>query len=133
MDEVWLRAALIVFGSTMGSTGLWAWLRSRDSRRAATTRLMMGMAYETITSHGLAYIDRGWITKDEFEELRKYFFEPYIALGGNGTAQKIMEEVSRLPFRSQNRLTGITRNRGNEEWVRNVRVVTREEADTPSG
>lgn len=131
--DVWLRAAVIVFGSTMGSTGLWAWVRSRDTRRGATTRLMMGMAYDTITTLGMAYIDRGWITKDEYEELRKYFFEPYKALGGNGVAERIMDEVSRLPFKSHNRYSGIFRNRDTEGWNTNVHVVAREEQDAPSG
>lgn len=134
MDEVWIRLILTIFGSAMGSTGLWAFIRSRDTNRKATNQLMMGMAYETITSHGLAYIERGWISKDEYQELRRYFFEPYKALGGNGTAEHIMAEVSRLPFSSQNsRLSGISRNRDTEGWSRNVRVVTREEADTPFG
>lgn len=133
MDEVWIRVFMIIFGSTMGSTGMWSFLRSRDTKRAATTRLMMGMARETITTHGMAYIERGYITKEEFDELDKYFYKPYMALGGNGTAERIMSEVSRLPFSSRSRLSGISRNRDTEGWNTNVRVVSREEADTPSG
>jgi hypothetical protein len=94
---------------------------------------MMGMARETITTHGMAYIERGYVTKEEFDELDKYFFKPYKSLGGNGTAERIMAEVSRLPFSSHSRYAEISRNRDTEGWSRNVRVVTREEADTPSG
>lgn len=133
MDEVWVRVVMIIFGSTMGSTGMWSFLRSRDTKRAATTRLMMGMARETITSHGLAYIERGYITKEEFDELDKYFYRPYMALGGNGTAERIMGEVGRLPFRSHSRYAEISRNRDTDGWSSNVRVVSREEADAPSG
>jgi len=133
MDEVWIRVITIIAGSVFGSTGMWTFLRSRDTRRAATTRLMMGMARETITSHGLAYIERGYITKEEFDELDKYFYKPYAALGGNGTAQRIMDEVGRLPFSSRSRLTEISRNRDQDGWSTNVRVVSRQEADAPSG
>jgi hypothetical protein len=133
MDEVWIRVLLTILGSAIGSTGMWSFFRNRDVKREATTRLMMGMARETITSHGLAYIERGYITKEEFDELDKYFYKPYMALGGNGTAERIMSEVSRLPFSSRSRLSGISRNRDNEGWNTNVRVVSREEADTPSG
>jgi hypothetical protein len=94
---------------------------------------MMGMARETITSHGLVYIERGYITKEEYDELDKYFYKPYMALGGNGTAERIMSEVGRLPFSSRSRLTEISRNRDTDGWSSNVRVVSREEADTPSG
>jgi hypothetical protein len=133
MDEVWVRVFMIIFGSTMGSTGMWSFLRSRDTKRAATTRLMMGMARETITTHGKAYIERGYITVEEYDELDKYFYKPYTALGGNGTAERIMAEVSRLPFRSQTRYAEISRNSDTDGWSRNVRVVSREEADTASG
>jgi len=133
MDEVWVRVFMIIFGSTMGSTGMWSFLRSRDTKRAATTRLMMGMARETITSHGMAYIERGYITKEEYDELDKYFYKPYMALGGNGTAERIMREVGNLPFRSASRYAEISRNRDTDGWSSNVRVVSREEADTTSG
>lgn len=133
MDEVWIRVITIIAGSVFGSTGMWSFLRSRDTKREATTRLMMGMARETITTHGLAYIERGYITKEEFDELDKYFYKPYVALGGNGTAEKVMAEVSRLPFSSRSRLSGISRNRDSEGWSSNVRVVSRQEADAPSG
>ncbi|QEQ93892.1 hypothetical protein SEA_KARDASHIAN_27 [Streptomyces phage Kardashian] len=133
MDEVWVRVLMIIFGSTMGSTGMWSFLRNRDVKRAATTRIMMGMARETITSHGLAYIERGYITKEEYDELNEYLFKPYAALGGNGTAERIMAEVSQLPFRSHSRFAEISRNRDHEGWSRNVRVVSREEAEAPSG
>jgi hypothetical protein len=133
MDEVWIRVLTIIFGSTMGSTGMWAFIRSRDTKRAATTRLMMGMARETITSHGMAYIERGYITNEEYDELDKYFLKPYMALGGNGTAQRIMDEVSRLPLRSQSIYSEISRNRDTEGWSQNVRVVSREEADATPG
>jgi hypothetical protein len=124
MTEVWLRVILIIFGSTMGSTGFWVFLRSKDSRRNATTRLMMGLAYVQITTIGLQYIDRGSVTKDEYEDLDTYFYQPYVALGGNGTAKRIMQEVQRLPLRPHEFHTEIFRNR-EEGWVNNVRVVSR--------
>lgn len=133
MDEVWVRVITIIFGTVFGSTGMWSFLRSRDTKRAATTALMMGMARETITTHGLAYIERGYITNEEYNEIDKYFYKPYKALGGNGIAERIMSEVSRLPLRSNNIYVEMSRNRDPEGWSRNVRVITREEADAPSG
>jgi hypothetical protein len=131
--ETWLQLALTSLVTLGASSGFWAYLQHKDRAKSATTRLLMGMAYDTITTLGIAYIERGWVTKDEYEELRKYFFEPYRALGGNGVAERVMNEVSRLPFRSHSRYSEIFRNRENEGWVNNVRVITREEHDTPSG
>ena len=45
------------------------------------------------------YIKRGWLTRDEYENLHDYLFQPYLDMGGNGTAQKIMKEVDKLPLR----------------------------------
>ena len=42
--------------------------------------------------------ERGYITKDEYENLHDYLYEPYLAEGGNGTAKKVMSEVERLPL-----------------------------------
>lgn len=131
--EHWLQLALTSFVTLGASSGFWAYLQHRNQSQSATTRLMMGMAYDTITQLGIAYIERGYVTKDEYEELRKYFFEPYKALGGNGVAERIMNEVSKLPFRSHSRYSGIFRNRETEGWINNVRVVTREEQDTTAG
>lgn len=131
--ETWLQLALTSLVTLGASSGFWAYLQHKDRARSATTRLLMGMAYDTITTLGIAYIERGWVTKDEYEELRKYFFEPYKALGGNGVAERIMNEVSHLPFRSHSRYSEIFRNQGNEGTINHVRVVTRQEQDTPSG
>jgi hypothetical protein len=90
----------------------------------------MGIAYDKITSYGLAYLDRGWVTKDDYEELLKYYYEPYKALGGNGTAELIMQQVARLPFSHNSKYAGILPDQ--ERFINNVRVVSagtrREEA-----
>jgi hypothetical protein len=122
--DVWIRAFVIVLGSVLGSGGLWAYLQSRDSKRSATDRLMMGIAYEHITTYGIGYINRGYITKDEYEELMKYFYKPYKELGGNGVAERVMNEVNKLPFHAHDQYAGIFTNREQERFITNVRVVT---------
>lgn len=110
MTAVWFRAFLIIIGSVIGSGGFWTFLQFRSTRGNATTRLMMGMAYREITTLGLTYIQRGYITMDELEDFRKYFFEPYEALGGNGVAKRVMRQVESLPFRSHAEQPGIFTN-----------------------
>lgn len=130
MDQ-WLQLALSSFATLCASSGVWGYLQHKDRQKTAVAKLMMGMAYDRITTLGMAYIDRGWVTKDEYEELNKFFYAPYKALGGNGVAEHVMIQVGKLPFRHNSRYSEIL-NR-DEGWVNNVRVVTREEQDTSVG
>lgn len=93
--------------SVLASSGFWAFIQRKDSTKRATARLLMGLAYDKITTLGLSYIERGHITKDEFEELRRYLYEPYKELGGNGVADRIMAEVGNLPLLHQSRYSEI--------------------------
>ena len=40
----------------------------------------------------MSYIDQGYVTQDEYENLRVYLYEPYERMGGNGSAKRIMQE-----------------------------------------
>jgi hypothetical protein len=98
MSGVYFRDALIVLCSVLGSGGLWSFLQFKSSRGNAETRLLMGVGYDKITTLGLVYINRGSITKDEYEDFCKYYYEPYAALGGNGVAERVMHQVKLLPW-----------------------------------
>lgn len=119
--EVWIRAIVIILCSILGSGGFWKFLEVRSHKNSANSRLMMGIAYDKITTLGLHYIDRGWITKDELEEFQQYFVHPYLELGGNGIAERIWNEVKMLPFQTHAQYSEIFRN---ERYVPNVPVVT---------
>lgn len=109
MIAPWISAALGSGTTVLASTGFWTYVLRRDSKKSATTRLLMGLGYSEIVKVGFTYIDRGWVTKDEYEDFRKYFYEPYVALGGNGVAERIMREVSSLPFQTQSKYSKIVR------------------------
>lgn len=89
--------------SVVASSGFWAWLQSRNKTKTATDRLLLGLAYDKIVSLGMSYIDRGWISRDEYEDFQNYLYIPYKESGGNGVAERIMHDVSLLPLRSPDR------------------------------
>jgi hypothetical protein len=70
-----------------------------NDQRANLIALLMGLAQNRIVCQGMEYIDRGWVTVDEYQDLVKYLWGPYSTLGGNGTAERVMRAVERLPFR----------------------------------
>ena len=83
----------------MASSGLWAYLTKRAERKDVKTEMLIGLAHDRILYLGMAYIERGYITQDEYENLYEYLYKPYEKLGGNGSTKRIMTEVDRLPIK----------------------------------
>ena len=83
--------------AVFGSTGFWSWVQSRGKKKSAEARLLLGIAYSEIIRRSEHYIHQGYIAVDEYNELNRYLYEPYRDLGGDGTAQKLMDEVRKLP------------------------------------
>ena len=87
----------------IASTGLWQFLifilQNRKTNQSAQSRMLLGLAHDRICFLGEEFIKRGSITRDEYENLVVYLFEPYEKLGGNGTAKRIIEEVKKLPIK----------------------------------
>jgi hypothetical protein len=107
--QAWLPMAITAVVTILASSGFWAWVQSGDKTRTATSKLLMGLAYDKLVTLGLQHIERGSITKDELEAFRVDLYEPYKALGGNGIAEKIAEDVLRLPLVNHNRYSQIDR------------------------
>lgn len=91
--------AVTVAVAVLGSTGLWNFITARREKTDAKAKLLVGLAHDRIIYLGMKYVARGYITQDEYENLNDYLYKPYEAAGGNGSAQRVMEEVRRLPLR----------------------------------
>lgn len=93
--------------AVFASGGFWAflqtWLVNRSKSKTSEQKLLLGIAFRQIIETCELYIERGFIAPDEYKELNHYLFEPYQALGGNGTAQRMIKEVEKLPVRKENK------------------------------
>lgn len=96
----WLQLVVTVFCSVLASSGLWAYMMKRAERKDLKTEMLIGLAHDRILYLGVRYIERGWITKDEYENLHDYLYTPYQKIGGNGSAARVMSEVDRLPIKA---------------------------------
>lgn len=85
--------------SILGSSGLWAFITKKLESKDVKTKLLLGLAHDRIMQSGTYYIERGYITNDEYENLYDYLYTPYKEMGGNGSAKRLMEQVERLPVR----------------------------------
>ena len=97
MDN-WSLVLVTSICSIIASSGFWAFLLNRSEKKDLKTRMLVGLGHDRIVYLGLNYIERGWITQDEHENLHDYLYVPYAALGGNGSAKRIMEEANKLPI-----------------------------------
>lgn len=94
--EQWVGYVVAIVTTILASSGFWAWIQSRNSKKDWQTKLLVGLAHDRIVYLGMGYIEKGEITQDEYENLHDYLYVPYEKLGGNGTAKKVMDEVSKL-------------------------------------
>lgn len=94
----WTQIIIAVFSSVLASSGLWTYIMKRAEKKDVKNDMLLGLAHDRIIHLGLVYIDRGYITQDEYENFYEYLYKPYAKMGGNGSGKRIMEEVNKLPI-----------------------------------
>lgn len=115
-----IDALLTLLAAVLASGGLWMYATERlkisNSKReeahiakislsqqsriseGLVIKLLLGIAHDRISWLGMSYIKKGWITKEEYENLHDYLFLPYREMGGNGSIARIMAEIEKLPI-----------------------------------
>lgn len=97
--EPWVQMAITIICSVIASSGFWAWISQRTQRKDVKTEMLIGLGHDRIVYLGSLYIEQGYITIDEYENLYEYLYKPYAKMGGNGSAERIMDEVNKLQIR----------------------------------
>lgn len=101
--ELWVQIVITVFSSVLASSGLWALVMKKMEGKDAKSQMLIGLGHDRIIYQGLKYIERyakegEGISQDEYENLYEYLYKPYHDLGGNGSAERVMEEVKKIPI-----------------------------------
>lgn len=99
--NIWIQIIVPVIVAVLASSGLWAFLLKHSDRKDAQSEMLMGLAHDRILYLGNSYLGRSpaYIRMDEYDNLKNYLYEPYTKLNGNGTAERIMNEVEKLPIK----------------------------------
>ena len=97
----WIELVVSVICAVLASSGMWTFMQKRADKKDARTQMIVGLGHDRIMFLGIHYIERGYITRDEYENLYEYLYKPYEKLGGNGSAKRIMAEVDKLPIRKE--------------------------------
>ena len=82
--------------AVLASSGFWALLQKLSDKKDLKSKVLIGLAHDRIIYLVMSYIKRGYITKDEYENLHDYLYLPYKEMGGNGSAERVMQEVNKL-------------------------------------
>ena len=98
--EPWMQYVLTIVTSVLASSGFWAYFQTKREKKDSKTELLIGLAHNEIMNLGMKYIERGYITQDEYENFHEYLYVPYEKAGGNGSAKRVMQEVNKLPIHS---------------------------------
>lgn len=96
MIQTILEVLGAVVTALLASGGYWSYKMSKNNHKTAESKMLMGLAHDRIVELGMKYIERGTITRDEYENLYDYLYLPYKELGGNGSAERVMDVVKQL-------------------------------------
>lgn len=100
MNEL-IIAVIGLIAAVFASQGFWSWMSEKKRKKSSESKLLMGIAYSKIIDQCERHIKAGDITAKEFHELEHYLYEPYRAMGGNGTVQTLFERVKCLPIKPE--------------------------------
>lgn len=112
VQRYWLE---VIFGGIVSSLSLavrhiWAKLQAEQKARqakeeqetaeqAALKEAVLALLHDRLYSLSRFYIDRGWITIQDLDNL-EYLYTAYHALGGNGTGTELFMRCKALPIRA---------------------------------
>lgn len=92
---------ITIVGTVFASTGFWTVVQRIVDLKSAKTMLLLCIAASVLEHKGVSLLANGDITTDEYDEYMKYY-TPYKKAGGNGTIEKLTEEIKKLPIRKEN-------------------------------
>jgi hypothetical protein len=98
----WLELAATVICAVFASNGFWTLLEKRREKKDAKTQMILGLGHDRIIHLCKYYIEQGFISADDLDNLYTYLYLPYKAMGGNGVAERLVHRVEELPTMNPN-------------------------------
>lgn len=91
--ETWMEMVITILVTFIASSGFWGFVQSRSTKKSAERQILLGLAHDAIIVQCDKYIERGYIYDDEYKDLNDYLYKPYVALGGDGSAERAVKQV----------------------------------------
>lgn len=87
--------------AVVASSGFWAflqaWIGAKGKKKSVDRKALLALLHDKLYTACREVIKKGEIAADEYENLH-YLYEPYLGMGGNGTCERLMNEVDKLPI-----------------------------------
>ena len=88
-----------LFGCGGFWTGIFSLIVARRDKKDASHQMILGLGHDRLRNLCEKHLAAGYISADDYEDLDKYLYQPYKKMGGNGTVEKLMDDVRKLPLR----------------------------------
>ena len=73
--------------------------RKDEKKNDPLANIVRGISHDRIIFLANQYIGKGSISADEYENLYNYLYKSYKDLGGNGTVDRVMKDIEKLPIK----------------------------------
>lgn len=103
IDEALLVQTLVtIIVALIGSSGVWGVFHMLIQKKNTSSMLLMKVTQHVLIMESHRLLEQGYMTSDEYRNITKGLYEPYKLLGGNGLAEKMLNDIAKLPIRSRN-------------------------------
>ena len=89
-----------VLGSSIWSVLLEVY-KLRQNKKSSDRQMLLGLGHDRLYYILDQKLRDGYITVDELENI-EYLYRPYREMGGNGTCERMYEQVNLLPHQKTN-------------------------------
>lgn len=87
---------ITILVTIFASTGFWTLIlaiyNNRQKKKSAEAELLLGLAHDRIYKLCKGILHTGEMTDQEYDNIC-HIYDPYIKMGGDGTAKKLMEQI----------------------------------------
>ena len=95
-----MEVIIAIITSVFASSGLWAFITAKSNKKTVLEEGVKALLHDRIYSECERRLRSESITRDEYENLQ-YLYKPYRELGGNGTCERLMMEINKLPIKGE--------------------------------
>lgn len=95
-----MEVIIAIITSVFASSGLWTFISTKSNRRMMLEEGVKALLHDRIYSECEKRIGSDSISRDDYENLQ-YLYRPYRELGGNGTCERLMNEINKIPIKGE--------------------------------